>query len=66
MGALNDDIPMAAKNEKAPMFISAITIAVIAKNRASGANTGRRVVINAISKFLSFALAGNLKYSSRG
>jgi len=46
---------MAAKNEKAPTFISAITIAVIAKNRASAANNAPRVVVNAISNILRFA-----------
>jgi hypothetical protein len=59
-------MPMAAKNEKALMFINAIMIAVIAKNRASGANTGRCMVVNAISKFLSFALAYAPEYTSNG
>jgi hypothetical protein len=46
---------MIAKNEKAPTFISAITIAVITKNRASGANTDLCVVGNAISNVLRLA-----------
>jgi len=55
-GAWNDDMPIAAKKEKATILMSAITIAVITKNRSSVAKTDRLAITEVIYFPLSITL----------